>query len=53
VTGKPPDAKLTHTHAKVEGQSPFVVDGQEQFAIQWDAVEAGLVVSGVCGSCNP
>ena len=52
VTGKPPDAKLTHTHAKVKGQSPFVVDGQERFAIQWDALEAGLVVNGVCEACN-
>jgi hypothetical protein len=49
VTGKPPEAKLTHTHAKVKGQTPFVVDGQERFAIQWDALEAGLVVNGLRG----
>lgn len=48
----PEGAKLEHTHARVKGQRPFVVGGQERFAIDWEAIKAALTVKGICRACN-
>src|SRR5579864_3143159 len=52
VTDKPPEAVLKHSHIRQKGQRPFVVNGAERFAVEWETREPALVVKGVCDVCN-